>query len=514
MLELFGHGLPSLLERDWVDFLPSLVQEISKSSKIYITIDGLDEIGGDLEELCSLISQLASLKNVKLCVSSRPWSEFEDAFGDKPRLLLQDLTWPDITAYVQQKLNKSRYFTQLSSESPEITNKLIADIVDKSSGVFLWVALVVKSILEGLRDVDLIEELNQRLDDLPSDLDKLFERILGGLKESHMNGEKKYFDIMEAHNRTGQLPITVLFFADQPCPTYVIKQPIAPSLLSHWHQDTMSRRINSRCRGLLEISKSKYVGYLHRTVADYIKTPHARQMMSRESSQSHDAQLLLSAGYLASIKSLTDDASRSPAFTILVTRCLHFASLVEARSFEARDLLLDELHKSGKELAKRVAPHEGYSNEQRLVLGNGLWVLDSPPVLDHGSIVLGAQYFFGRTFLSLIIRHGITDYIQSRVQRGCLVQRVGEYAARKGVSTIVWPLLLDILYGYREGVVPMSLLQELLAHGADPTFKPQWAVVTRESPLIFAQNQVFQNKEEVITEMEKHRQHKVLKRVS
>jgi NACHT domain len=51
-------------------------------------IDGLDELRGDLSALIKLVRQISDFKNVKVCVSSRPWMIFEDEYGTKSYLML------------------------------------------------------------------------------------------------------------------------------------------------------------------------------------------------------------------------------------------------------------------------------------------------------------------------------------------------------------------------------------------------------------------------------------------
>ena len=51
-------------------------------------------------------------------------------------------------------------------------------IVEKSSGVFLWTVLVVRSLMTGLRNHDTVEELRKRLDLLPPELDQLYRHMI------------------------------------------------------------------------------------------------------------------------------------------------------------------------------------------------------------------------------------------------------------------------------------------------------------------------------------------------
>ena len=65
--------------------LHEILQIITKQGVVHkkfcFFIDGLDEYQGPPQELCDLIRTLTSTENVKICVSSRPWNEFEVAFG-------------------------------------------------------------------------------------------------------------------------------------------------------------------------------------------------------------------------------------------------------------------------------------------------------------------------------------------------------------------------------------------------------------------------------------------------
>ncbi|PMD67148.1 uncharacterized protein K444DRAFT_489832, partial [Hyaloscypha bicolor E] len=150
----------------WIVLLPS-------SSKVCFFIDGLDEYDGDHEEIAEFFKGLSSrTSNVKLCVSSRPWVVFDDAFKGMPMLRLQDLTFDDIQAYVFDKLEGHDRMRLLKDAEPAHAAELVNEVVTKASGVFLWVTLVVKSLLNGLRNRDCIGDLRRRLSELPSDLDK------------------------------------------------------------------------------------------------------------------------------------------------------------------------------------------------------------------------------------------------------------------------------------------------------------------------------------------------------
>ncbi len=72
-----------------------LVLDIADSEKIFLLIDGLDEFHGDHLQQLNLIDLLYDLirlsSNVKMCVSSRPWNIFANAFHANPSLKVESL---------------------------------------------------------------------------------------------------------------------------------------------------------------------------------------------------------------------------------------------------------------------------------------------------------------------------------------------------------------------------------------------------------------------------------------
>lgn len=145
-------------------------------------IDGLDEYesGRDREfgELIGLFTDLSSSPDIKIWLSSRPWLVFEDAFQSSPSLKLQDLTFNDIKRYIDDKVNKHLTMEQLRRVNPLEATELVQDLARKASGVFLWVMLVVRSLLAGLTNRDQVPDLQKRIALLPADLENLYQHIL------------------------------------------------------------------------------------------------------------------------------------------------------------------------------------------------------------------------------------------------------------------------------------------------------------------------------------------------
>jgi len=101
-------------------------------------IDGVDEYDGKPNDIIRLIELLKSTLQVKLCVSSRPWNEFEKAFGqDQPmKLYMQDLTTDDIRSYIADTLEKDTGFQELKQRDNRYGD-LVQDILDAARGMLL-----------------------------------------------------------------------------------------------------------------------------------------------------------------------------------------------------------------------------------------------------------------------------------------------------------------------------------------------------------------------------------------
>ncbi|KAF2189303.1 hypothetical protein K469DRAFT_563901, partial [Zopfia rhizophila CBS 207.26] len=181
--------LPPCSVQELIDGLMTLVAEMAPYSKMLAIIDGLDEFSGNHSELVTLLKTIEMAGNVKLCVSSRPWNVFMDAFHTSPRFMLQDLTRDDINIYVQGRLGNNIVL------QPSAADHLADDITSRAAGCFLWVSLVLRSILEGLLEGDTISDLQATIDSLPTDLEHLFHSIWSRVNPRYRSQASLYLQI-------------------------------------------------------------------------------------------------------------------------------------------------------------------------------------------------------------------------------------------------------------------------------------------------------------------------------
>jgi hypothetical protein len=262
---------------DWTDSeLQDTLREYilcaGSSTRVFLLIDGLDEFEGTdekREELIDLFKDLESLENVKICLSSRPWNVFQDAFGEFPQLRLEDLTYDDISKYVEDQLHSQLRFQRLCRYDLVKAESLIQAITDKAAGVFLWVRLVVRELLKGLRDGDDIRALWKKLEEIPADLIEYFKRMMDSIGHNHRQEASALlqialhdeFKFMTKH----PLRLIDLSFIEEERPDFALKDgysfrdlDLADREGLQFRLDSTIRRLNSRCMGLLECQYQPY----------------------------------------------------------------------------------------------------------------------------------------------------------------------------------------------------------------------------------------------------------------
>ena len=275
--------------------------------RVCIFIDGLDEYDGEHTELIQLLFDLEKSPRIKMTVSSRPWNVFANAYERLPRsntIVMQDLTREDILTYVQGKLAADERFQKLQYGSSDNAG-LIKDITDRSQGVFLWVFLVVRSLLRGLTNGDDLELLRQRVAAYPDSLDGYFSRMLNSTEKvySVQNGRI----LLAAIHSEGSLPLRIVddLYTGTKDPDYDLWLSVAhtePSPPQEAEEITRVRKLlDARCRDLLEVV-GRRIDFLHRTVKDFLATGNLYAMLRDRAGSGFDPVISLSKVTLAVIK--------------------------------------------------------------------------------------------------------------------------------------------------------------------------------------------------------------------
>ncbi|KAI8721385.1 hypothetical protein NCS52_00586000 [Fusarium sp. LHS14.1] len=263
-------------------------------------IDGLDEYLGNYQDGISFIKSLAAGQNVKVIVSSRPIPDCVAAFRGLSQLDLPDLTRPDIYAYVQDVIGNHPEMKSLSQADPYGSRQIISDLVAKSSGVFLWVVLACRSLISGLARNDDTAELQSRVNDLPPELEGMFQHMLNKVESRYRKQASRLLRLCYAEKEArmkAELDGTYALGL-----AFVAEYHLTPPPIEVWSEEKkvelcnrLEGRLRSHCGGLLEIVKEPYnpytvihpkccfcgpihhewvdkeVSFMHRTVFEFLK---------------------------------------------------------------------------------------------------------------------------------------------------------------------------------------------------------------------------------------------------
>jgi hypothetical protein len=212
--------------------------------------------------------------------------------------------------------------------------------------------------------------------------------------------------------------------------------------------ETIQRRLNSRCRGLIEISReiqqqrmstnvfrSPTVQYLHKAVKDYIQKPNVQRRFLESLKTPFDPHLRLCSANLAMFK--VED--HSPAVSDLenlsgrILNCMRHASRVLTQNVPQMLQVLDELEESiirrifsstfwSMDLYSQIAKMQHFPDDGRA---------NEPNFLTEFEL-------FGNTFLSLAVKCEVVEYVKARAEKGCCIQH-GRFRSRVTADDIPSP---------------------------------------------------------------------------
>ncbi|KAK3334214.1 hypothetical protein B0T19DRAFT_148254 [Cercophora scortea] len=236
------------------------------SRQLCLFIDALDECrDDDVADMVSFFEDLsdrATEDNValRICFSSRYYPTISLRKGAEIRLDDEEEHSTDITRYINAKLvlKKSQRADDLKGQ-----------ILEKSAGIFLWVALVIP-ILNKACAGGRMDQLQKRLNEIPPGLDQLFEMIL-------LRDQESLDDLRSC--------ILWIFFATRPLtPTeyfFALHETGDEDSRTCWEAGDMTPEellqfVHSTSKGLAEVTKTRSKGrqpsvqFIHESVRDFL----------------------------------------------------------------------------------------------------------------------------------------------------------------------------------------------------------------------------------------------------
>lgn len=471
------------LELEWTiadlrSALDAFLDSALREANICLFIDGLDEFDGDHHEIIDFFKGLTTRENghsLKMCLSSRPWAVFDEAFGNSvPNTKLQDLSYEDMCRYVKDALRSNTALRRLMRKDEESSQDLILATVERADGVFLWVRLAVERMLFAFERCGEIERLRETLESLPSDLDALFEKLLfQDQSTSEVLDTAALFQLMNAREvvadfikdeSSASLTIWELAFAlhkedDAAALEREVCEVTDEELQTRC--TTTARHIKNRFSGLLNIHQRRIgnhrahradvaklitscrVIYIHRTVKDWLmEKDGAGEHLKALQSQDFDPHLRLLRSYVLRLKHSLDEVEHHrrldewyPDIALAMSHTRHIVNDHE----HLQRPLLNEMNKtlSWLWLEKPLDPYDHWAKS---TFGSYEIRMKAPPIR--------------RPFLCLATKFGLAEYVSQEIQH--VQASNGDEAEHDDDSTPLLSYATEFLCSRNKTIFPLS----------------------------------------------------------
>lgn len=398
------------------DALETVIRETPAACFCFL-IDGLDEYSGDAGEqglFADKIQELASSPMVKVCVASRPWTAFENVFGADPKRMLkvQDLTRDDMDRFVKNTLEENSRFAMISRRDSRAAD-LVREIRESAEGVFLWVVLVVKSLLAGATQEDDFEELTKRLRALPRDLKGFFQRMLDSIDDNYEQHASRILLLAQCAT-----PLPLMAFSwvrvEIKTPDYAIMGRIeqrdgdegrkrqAKLFLNKWSKDLLViYNSSSKLHGPESMSDLN-IDFLHRTVGEFLKEPDVYNILLAKAGHDFDPNLSICRLLLAETKTLPESGSTkstSDSLQALARRLIFHAKQYEDQNRRGLTTILQTLdHVMTSRLSGSHSSHWSASIE----------VIHPGKIGDHRKVLSHAS----SNFLAYAVANDLSEFVR------------------------------------------------------------------------------------------------------
>ena len=314
-------------EESLMHALNGIAEQTSTNVRMLVFVDALDECLGDhrkqLEFLLSWVKIAEQAGHlIKICLASRQLNEIQVRLGRCPGFRIHEWTRHDISTYVTSRLEEVVNETATYGVQRILDKSLIKEVVQKAQGVFIWVRLVGDDLSQGLESGDTDAELQARLDNIPSELEDLYERIVDKIPASYLCDTANYFQILGC--ATQPLSLEEFCIAAEDPNEAVTCQALDDDKAAAWLEQLCSRmrlRLQSRCQGLVQIRNGTVgdfareygnardtVGFLHLTVNQYLcsdRERYGRLLAKAKIADCVDGNISLMAMYLRKLKTGT-----------------------------------------------------------------------------------------------------------------------------------------------------------------------------------------------------------------
>ncbi|KAK1758901.1 hypothetical protein QBC47DRAFT_409715 [Echria macrotheca] len=461
-------------------------------------IDGLDEVdpSDGQPELLSLVQRLRGLNhdNLKLVVSSRPEPVLKKYLEQHRLLRVQDLTRPSIRKYILDKLREYNIRLDDLSSSEDSgfwgrytpTERVVNSFLEKADGVFLWVALAVKSLTTGWSGGDSLEELQARLNALPRDLHRLYQEMWQRLNDDQQTYRKE--GALFLRYTLDAIP-TVPMILDPSLPESVVDGSTQPDLVLEL-SNGVATRVETRCAGLLEVnSDTREVSFIHRSAREFLEdTPEGRVILrcgEQQSLEQRVIRLLKAEVGTWPVRLLFEDGAVNPKYGLSRGEMRVAEASVDVM-YVAHTLVHDGVL-SIEGALEIMRPYRGaYEALELLRISRGPPLRAGMDRRSHGFLAMAVYDGFVELVPVEIARMSPSgkfsgayiDYLICRAQVG------SRYHSTLEKIACLLELVADTDTGPLYDIAPISVGREIITRGSIPFLKLSVSLLSRSDPTI------------------------------
>lgn len=237
----------------WRNLLGSRLSKCQ--SRIYMVVDALDEADSS-KTFLDLFASLGSVKtNIQMLIVSRPLSSIRNCIQ---RLRKKA---PDMVI-TEMALNNNKDDIRLAAieemedfpGDDDFKDEVIAEVVSRSEGNFLWASLVLKKVLQCHRQ----EDVKRVLSGTPDGMDQLYERMVEAIVTLELEEDKTLSKIL----------LSWAMYSTRPVSMCELRGPYSTELSSIID---LRHTVSHLCGGFATLDSENRITLVHQTAREYLK---------------------------------------------------------------------------------------------------------------------------------------------------------------------------------------------------------------------------------------------------
>ena len=223
-------------------------------SKLYLHVDGIDEVDATFLDIANILTEVVTDRSdVKMLASGRWAPEFDEAFSNV--LVLHDITKLDILQFTVYRLKQSTILDILDDIADQFL-WIVKDIITAAQGVFQWVKIVIESLLHGVRRFENFDQLSERLNEYPRELDRLYWFLYTHIEEVHLADSAFWLLTLKAASQVESIQSTAPSYCQQGLSNLSRPKLWRMSLMESYDSNEVSWLLNA-CDWIANNDKSK-----------------------------------------------------------------------------------------------------------------------------------------------------------------------------------------------------------------------------------------------------------------